>query len=319
LSYKLIFTFIFAIGFVATVFAIAQNRKYNTEKDIKMKYPPLSDEEIRVILHKGTESPFSGTYLKHSETGTYTCRQCGAPLFSSKAKFDSKSGWPSFDEALQGAVLELRDADGMRTEIVCAACKGHLGHVFKGEGFTGTNTRHCVNSISLNFTPFAQPHHEEERAIFAGGCFWGVEYLLEKHPGVIKAISGYTGGHTEYPNYEEVCYGITGHIEAVEVSYDPSLTTFEALARLFFEIHDPTQHNRQGPDVGEQYKSAIFYLSDAQKETAHALVKELSKKGFDVATKIQPATRFWPAEDYHQDYFDKKGTLPYCRTRTPRF
>lgn len=116
-----------------------------------LKLNPLSTQEARIILHKGTERPYSGKYNKHKEDGTYTCKQCNAPLYKSNSKFNSGSGWPSFDDAIPGAITRVKDADGRRVEIICSKCKAHLGHVFKGEGFTSKNTRHCVNSISLNF------------------------------------------------------------------------------------------------------------------------------------------------------------------------
>lgn len=278
---------------------------------------PLTPEEKRVIVDRGTEAPFTGRYYKHNEPGTYLCRQCGTPLFRSADKFDAGCGWPSFDDALPGAVKRTPDADGRRTEITCARCGGHLGHVFTGEGFTPRNTRHCVNSLSLAFEPAATAR--TETAIFAGGCFWGVEHLLAKQPGVIDVESGYIGGRTEHPTYPEVCTGRTGHAEAVRVTFDPSKVTYETLARLFFEIHDPTQVGRQGPDIGDQYRSEIFYTTPAQRATAERLIAELRAKGYDVATRLTPATTFWPAEEYHQDYYERKGTQPYCHGYTKRF
>lgn len=156
-------------------------------------------------------------------------------------------------------------------------------------------------------------------AIFAGGCFWGVEYHFKRAPGVLSTRVGYTGGHVDNPTYKDVSYKNTGHAEAIEVIYDPRKTSYRDLARLFFEIHDPTQVNRQGPDIGEQYRSAIFYLNDTQRETAEELIRILEKKGYDVATQVQPASTFWPAEEYHQDYYAKTGKLPYCHVYTKRF
>lgn len=285
-----------------------------------MQFNELTLAEERVIVHKGTERPFTGEYVNHKEDGTYTCKRCDAPLYKSNDKFDSHCGWPSFDDEIDGAVKRVPDADGMRTEIVCANCDGHLGHVFLGEGFTSKNTRHCVNSISLNFVPEGEETQDKmEKAIFAGGCFWGVEYYLEKHPGVLSVTSGYTGGHVKNPTYQDVLSKKSGHVEAVEVIYDPSKTSYEEVAKLFFEIHDPTQVDRQGPDIGEQYRSEVFYLNEEQKQITEKLIGQLEDKGFDVATKVTKASKFWPAEDYHQNYYVNKGSLPYCHGYTKRF
>jgi peptide methionine sulfoxide reductase msrA/msrB len=284
-----------------------------------MQYNKLTPEEERVILHKGTEIPFSGKYEKFDQQGTYVCKRCNAPLYRSSDKFDAHCGWPAFDDEIKGAVKRIPDADGSRTEIVCANCGAHLGHVFIGEGFTPKNTRHCVNSVSMNFIPAHADTTKNEIAIFAGGCFWGVEYFFQNAKGVVKTQVGYIGGHTKNPTYKEVCTHTTGHAEAMEVTFDPSKTTFEELAKLFFEIHDPTQIDRQGPDIGDQYRSEIFYTSEAQKETAIKLIKILEQKGLDVATKVTKATQFYIAEDYHQQYYEHKGATPYCHRYVKRF
>lgn len=281
------------------------------------KYNELNEKEKQVIINKGTEAPFSGDLLNEKREGTYTCRQCGAPLYYSTDKFNSGCGWPSFDDEIEGAVLRVPDADGRRTEIVCANCKGHLGHVFLGEGFTDKDTRHCVNSISMDFIPGEL--QLEEKAVFAGGCFWGVEYYLQKLDGVKSVVSGYTGGRVEDPTYEEVSRGTTGHYEAVEVTYDPKLVDYETLAKTFFEIHDPTQKNGQGPDIGKQYRSAVFYSDEKQKAVTEKLIRQLEGNGYKIATKIKPAKTFYPAETYHQDYYFRKGSLPYCHGYVKRF
>jgi len=276
-------------------------------------YHELTPEEARVILHKGTEAPFSGEYNDHFAPGVYTCRRCGAMLYRSEDKFRAHCGWPAFDDELPGAVRRLPDADGRRTEIVCAHCGGHLGHVFVGEGLTDKNVRHCVNSLSMRFVPEAQVRYG--RAIFAGGCFWGVEYWLRREPGVLATTVGYIGGQTDRPTYEQVCSHTTGHAEAVAVTFDPVRTSFERLAKVFFEIHDPTQLNRQGPDVGDQYRSAIFTTDERQKEIAERLIAQLRAKGLQVVTEVVPAGTFWPAEGYHQNYYERKGATPYCHVR----
>jgi len=285
-------------------------------KDSKM-FKELTPEEERVIVNKGTERAFTGEYTDHFEKGVYTCKRCSARLYESSSKFHSNCGWPSFDDEIPGAVRRQPDADGMRTEILCTNCGGHLGHVFSGEGLTAKNIRHCVNAISMNFIP--ESELKTQRAIFAAGCFWGVEYYFQRLPGVISTTVGYTGGHVAKPTYKQVCTGKTGHAEAMEIVFDPQKITYEKLARFFFEIHDFTQLNRQGPDIGVQYRSAVFHVDEEQKKITEKLVAELEKKGFDVKTGITAASKFWPAEEYHQDYYNKTGKLPYCHARKEVF
>lgn len=310
--------------FMVLIFGYTFKRTETMAQDQKKQYNPLTPEEERVILEKGTERPGTGTYLHHKEDGTYTCKRCDAPLYRSADKFVSHCGWPSFDDEIEGAIKRVPDSDGIRTEIQCAKCGAHLGHVFKGEGLTPKDIRHCVNSISMNFEPKetedaekSTQHHKV--AYFAGGCFWGVEYHFEQLPGVYSVVSGYMGGHKDNPTYEEVSYKDTGHAETVKVEYDPEKTSYENLARLFFEIHDPTQVNRQGPDVGEQYRSAIYYSNEKQKRIAEKLIRILEEKGYRVATQIESADQFWEAEAYHQDYYERTGKQPYCHAYTKRF
>jgi peptide methionine sulfoxide reductase msrA/msrB len=244
---------------------------------------------------------------------------CDAPLYRSSDKFDSHCGWPSFDDAIPGAIKEVPDADGSRTEIVCANCGAHMGHVFRGEGLTSKNVRHCVNSVSLNFQKKKAQVSTLKKAYFAGGCFWGVEYYLEKVDGVKEVTSGFMGGHLKNPGYYDVVQKNTGHIETVEVVYDPSKVSYEALAKIFFEIHDPTQTDGQGPDIGSQYLSAIFVSDQEERRTIERLIKVLEGKGIKVATKVMPKGPFYSAEAYHQDYYERKGSKPYCHRRVKRF
>ena len=281
-----------------------------TQTDKKMHYNKLSPEEQAVILHKATERPFTGEYVNTKEKGTYVCRQCNAPLYRSEDKFESHCGWPSFDDEIPGAVKRIPDADGRRTEIVCANCGGHLGHVFLNEGFTSKNVRHCVNSVSMKFIPAKKK--KMETAYFASGCFWGTEYHFMKAKGVLETTVGYMGGHTPHPTYKEVCTGTTGHAETTEVVFDPTQTSYEELVKLYFETHDFTQVGGQGPDIGDQYRSVIFYTSDEQKQMAEKYIKILGDKGYKVATILEKAPEFWSAEDYHQEYYDKKNGSPYC-------
>jgi peptide methionine sulfoxide reductase msrA/msrB len=292
----------------------------NALEPLAKKIEQLSDEEKSVILHKGTERPFVGKYTDEKSRGIYTCKLCDAPLFDSSSKFDSHSGWPSFDDEIKGAIKRVPDSDGRRVEIVCAACGAHLGHVFEGEGFTPKNTRHCVNSISLNLVK--KPDLKDENlsyAYFAGGCFWGVEHYLQKLSGVKEVISGFMGGHVKNPSYYEVVRSNTGHLEAVEVIYDKSKISYEQIAKTFFEIHDPTQTNGQGPDIGEQYLSAVFVQDDKEREVIENLISKLEANGYRVATKIIKKSDFYPADESHQDYYEKKGSEPYCHGYIKRF
>ena len=150
------------------------------------------------------------------------------------------------------------------------------------------------------------------KAYYAGGCFWGVEHLFQQKEGVISAVSGYMGGSLENPTYQDVLTGRTGHLEAVEITYDPARVTYEELTKFFFEIHDPTQVNGQGPDIGTQYLSAVFYSNQEEKQITQELINILQSKGYNVATKLISAETFWTAEEYHQDYYLKKNQQPYC-------
>lgn len=285
----------------------------------KSKIDLLTPFEKHVLIDKGTERAFSGQYVHTKEDGTYRCKVCDAALYKSSDKFDSHCGWPSFDDAIPGAIKEVPDADGRRTEIVCANCGAHMGHVFKGEGFTAKNVRHCVNSVSLNFEKKDVPGHSLKKAYFAGGCFWGVEHYLEQIKGVKEVTSGFMGGHLKDPSYEDVVYKNTGHIETVEVLYDPSIVSYETLAKTFFEIHDPTQTDGQGPDIGSQYLSAVFVNNPQERSIVERLIEILEKNGLKIATSIRQVAPFYKAEGYHQDYYERKGTKPYCHRRVKRF
>jgi len=299
--------------------------KNTIKENTTVKYNELTPEEERVIIHKGTERPGSGEYEHFSETGTYICKRCNAPLYRSNDKFDAGCGWPSFDDEIPGAVKRSVDADGQRVEIICANCGAHLGHVFEGEHFTDKDIRHCVNSISLDFVaaggqlPAVIAETKIDTAYFAGGCFWGVEYMIESLDGVLDARSGFMGGHVKNPTYKQVCYENTGHAETVEVTFDPVKISFENLAKYFFEIHDPTQAGGQGPDIGPQYRSAVFYTSAEQKFTAERLIGILKDRGYKVVTEVVKADQFYPAEAYHQDYYAGNGHTPYCHVYQKRF
>ncbi len=276
----------------------------------------LNDIEKQIIIDKGTEPPFSGIYNDFNEIGTYVCKQCGSKLYKSSDKFSSNCGWPSFDNEIEGAVKHSIDADGIRTEIVCSNCKAHLGHVFLNEAYTEKNTRHCVNSISLDFIPDKK---EREIAYYAGGCFWGVEYFMKNHKGVISVESGYIGGTEKKPSYEFVCSEKSNYAEVVKIIFDKTITNFEELTKRFFEIHDPTQLDRQGPNIGKQYRSEIFYTKENQKVIANKLIKILKSKGYNITTKVSEAKEFYKAEEYHQNYYEINGAVTYCHKNKKLF
>ena len=304
----------------------------------------LDPEAYRVTQNAGTEPAFCGNLLDNKKQGTYVCVVCALPLFSSEHKFNSGTGWPSFHSPVDPAhVSEKSDAShGMvRTEINCARCGAHLGHVFD-DGPRPTGLRYCLNSAALRFydkgtlpadaltkDPTGLARGEAaaasggapgsptaaaslmQVAYFAGGCFWGIEHWFSLCPGVSAAESGYMGGRTKDPTYKQVCYDDTGHAEVVKVVFDPSKVTYRQLLEGFFMMHDPTQLNRQGPDVGDQYRSAIFCTSPEQAAAARAFIEELSKAGSfggkKIVTQVAEGGTFYAAEDYHQDYVTKTG------------
>lgn len=282
----------------------------------------LTEEEYYILREKGTEKPYTGKFLFHKEKGNYTCKACGNILFASNAKFDSHCGWPSFDQQIaEGSIKTQEDHSlGMeRTEILCAKCGGHLGHVFH-DGPTQTGLRYCVNSVSLDFIAADSLKSKKkpglEKITLGGGCFWCIEAAFENIKGIEKVQSGYAGGNTKNPSYEEICEGNTGHAEVVQLTYDSSIISIEEILRIFFTVHDPTTLNYQGADVGTQYRSVIFYHTKRQKDISENIINKLTnEKVFDnkIVTQILPFTNYYPAEKYHQEYYSNNKNKPYCK------
>lgn len=292
----------------------------------------LSPMQYKVTQEDGTEPAFQNEYWKNHEAGLYVDVVSGEPLFASVDKFESGTGWPSFTRpAVDGYVVEKQDDSygWNRVEVRSKLANSHLGHVFE-DGPKPTGLRYCINSAALRFVPVGQLEEEgygefmvlfaanegsktmssdkKETATLAGGCFWGMEDILRKIPGVIDTEVGYTGGKVEGATYNVVHTGQSGHAESVQIVFDPDVIGYEELLGYFFRMHDPTTMNRQGNDRGSQYRSAIFYHSEAQRETAERVKAEVDRSGHwknPVVTQIVPAGPFYKAEDYHQDYLVK--------------
>ncbi|RZJ65584.1 MAG: bifunctional methionine sulfoxide reductase B/A protein [Flavobacterium sp.] len=271
----------------------------------------LAPEEFRVTRQKGTERAFSSEMCSYFEPGIYACVCCGTPLFDSGEKFESGTGWPSFTQPLtENAVAYHKDISfGMvRIEALCNTCDAHLGHVFP-DGPAPSGLRYCMNAVALK-----KVENGLKKATFGGGCFWCTEAVFNQLKGVTKVESGYSGGQIDNPTYREVCSGKTGHAEVVEVTYDPVEISFEDLLRIHLVTHDPTTLNRQGADVGTQYRSVIYYRDEQEKQKAAAIVQEL-QPAYDnpIVTEISPLEYFYKAEEYHQDYYKNNSEAGYCQ------
>jgi peptide methionine sulfoxide reductase msrA/msrB len=279
----------------------------------------LTAEQYRVTRQHGTESPFTGAYCESHSPGLYACICCGTRLFSSEGKFDSRSGWPSFTEPVAPGVIRYvsdRSYGMQRIEVLCNVCNAHLGHVFP-DGPKPSGLRFCINSASLQKieeTPLITDTGLQA-ATFGGGCFWCIEAIMDEVHGITQVVSGYAGGEIKDPTYRQVCNGNTGHAEVVQVHFDPAVVTYADLLRIFLVMHNPTTKNRQGADVGTQYRSIILFHNPEQETTARLVISELQTY-FDqpIVTEVKPLTIFYKAEEGHQQYYKSGPDKPYCQS-----
>lgn len=273
----------------------------------------LTPKQFYILREHGTERPFSSNLYEVKEEGIYVCAGCNNPLFSSDAKFDSGTGWPSYFQPYSTKSLNVATDNSLgmsRDALTCKRCDGHLGHVFN-DGPEPTGLRYCIDGDGLLFVP---KKSSVAVATFAGGCFWCTETIFESIKGVKEVISGYSGGKETDPTYESVGGGRTGHAEAFQVYYDPKIISYKDLVRVFFASIDPTTVDGQKPDYGKQYRTIAFYTNEVEKSVIEEKIKEISKEYRQpIATQIVKFEKFYEAEEYHQDFVKRNPNQGYVR------
>lgn len=271
----------------------------------------LTPEQFRITRGKGTERAHSSEMCQLFEPGKYACICCETLLFDSASKFESGTGWPSFDQPIEDNAVSFHKDKGFgmyRIEATCSTCDAHLGHVFQ-DGPPPSGLRFCINAISLK-----KMESSERKVTFGGGCFWCTEAIFQEVEGVSKVESGFSGGNTSNPTYREVVSGLSGHAEVVEVTYDSNEISYKDLITIHLTTHNPTTINRQGADKGSQYRSILFYRTVEEKEIAMDVISEV-QKAFDemIVTELKMFEAFYQAELYHQDYYASNQEKPYCQ------
>lgn len=284
-------------------------RVEKTEEEWRLQLTP---EQFQIARLKGTERAGTGAFCERHEPGLYGCVCCGTPLFDSRVKFDSGTGWPSFGQPVkENAIKYEKDTSyGMvRVEVMCNTCDAHQGHVFP-DGPEPSGLRYCINSASMQLLET----ETESTAVFGGGCFWCTEAVFQRLNGVSHVESGYTGGHIKNPTYREVCNGNTGHAEVIKVTFDPKVISYADLLRIHLTTHDPTTLNRQGYDRGTQYRSGVYFQSEEEEKTAREVIEEMGTYFDDpIVTEIEPLGAYYTAEVYHQDYYNQNSSQGYCQ------